>query len=76
VDDEFEMLAVDPKYAWEIVGIYRTPNDDVRLIELLAARTGLGYSIKQSIIGGDLNLPQVECKGVTEGMSVNQAYTN
>jgi hypothetical protein len=34
VDDEFKMLAVvvkgrDPKYAWEIVGIYRIPNEDI-----------------------------------------------
>ena len=79
VDDEFEILAVkvrgrDPKYAWEVVGIYRAPNEDIRVIEKLVARTGC--SMKQSIIGGDLNLPQVDWKGVTEGMSVSEAYIN
>jgi hypothetical protein len=38
VDDEFQILAVevkgsDPKYASEIVGIYRAPNEDTRVIE-------------------------------------------
>jgi hypothetical protein len=79
VDDEFEILAFeikgsDPKYTWEIVGIYRAPNEDIRVIEKLAARTG--FSIKHSIIGGDLNLPQVDWKGVTEGTSVTQACIN
>ena len=66
VDDEFEMTAVevkgsDPKCTWEIVGIYRAPNEDIRVIERLAARTGfLGNSMKRSIIGGDLNVPQVD----------------
>ena len=64
VDDEFEIIAVeikdsDPKCTWEIVGIYRTPNEATRVIEKLAARTGfLGNSTKHSIIGGDLNLPK------------------
>jgi hypothetical protein len=41
------------------------PNEDTRVIEKLAARTGFcGYSMKQSIIAGDLNLPQVDWKGV------------
>jgi hypothetical protein len=45
VDDEFEILAVevkgiDPKCTWEIVGIYRAPNEDIRVIEKLATRTG------------------------------------
>jgi hypothetical protein len=81
VDDEFDILAVeingsDSKYAWEIVDIYRTPNEDTRVIEKLAARTGfLGYSMKQSIIGY-LNLPQVDWKGVAEDMSGTQAYIN
>jgi len=34
VDDEFEITAVevkgsDPKCTWEIVGIYRAPNEDI-----------------------------------------------
>src|SRR5215510_1688769 len=32
--------------------------------------------MKQSIIGGDLNLPQVDWKGVAEGSSVTQAFIN
>ncbi|PNF22847.1 hypothetical protein B7P43_G18087 [Cryptotermes secundus] len=32
--------------------------------------------MKQSIIGGDLNLPQVDWKDVPEGISVAQAYIN
>jgi hypothetical protein len=82
MDNEFESLAVeikgsDPKYAWEIVGIYRAPNEDTWIIKKLDARTGfLGYSMKQSIIRGDLNLPQVGWKGVAEGMSGTQAYIN
>jgi hypothetical protein len=32
--------------------------------------------MKQSIIGGDLNLPQVEWKGVAEGHSVTQTFIN
>ena len=65
-EEDFEIIAVevrgrDPKYTWEIVGIYRAPNEDMRVIERLAARTGyLGNSTKRSIIAGDLNLPQAD----------------
>jgi hypothetical protein len=82
VDDEFEIIAVeikgsDPRCTWEIVGIYRAPNEDIWVIEKLAARTGfLGNSTKRSIIGGDLNLPQVDRKGIAEGGSVAQAFIN
>jgi hypothetical protein len=63
VEDEFEIITMkikgsDPKCTWEIVGIYRAPNEDTRGIEMLAAQTGfLGNSTKRSIIGGDLNSP-------------------
>jgi len=35
---DFEMIAVevkcrDPKFTWKIVGIYRAPNEDMRVIE-------------------------------------------
>jgi hypothetical protein len=45
VDDDFEIIVFevkgsDPKHTWEIVGIYRTPNEDIRVIERLADRTG------------------------------------
>ena len=56
-----EIKGSDPKCTWEIVGIYRAPNEDTWVIENLAARTGfLGNSANQSIIEGDLNLPQVD----------------
>ena len=37
-DEDFEMIAVevkdrDTKFSWEIVGIYRAPNEDMRVIE-------------------------------------------
>ena len=68
--DDFEIIAMevkgsDRKCTWEIIGIYRAPNEDMRVIETSAARTGfLGNYTKRSIIGGDLNLPQVDWKGV------------
>jgi hypothetical protein len=45
VDDDFEIIAVevkgsDLKDTWEIVGSYRAPNKDIRVIERLADRTG------------------------------------
>ena len=57
VDEDFEMIAIevksrDPKFTWEIVGIYRPPNDDMRVMERLAARTAYaGHFTKRSIIG-------------------------
>jgi hypothetical protein len=36
----------------------------------------LGNSVKHNIIGGDLNLPQVDWKWVAEGISVTQAFIN
>jgi hypothetical protein len=80
--DDFEIIAFevkssDPKDTWEIVGIYRAPNEDIRVIERLADHTGfLTNSMKQSIKGGDLNLPQVDWKGVAEDNSVTQAFIN
>ena len=72
-----EVKGSDPKCMWEIIGIYRAPNEDIRVIERLATRTGfLGNSIKQSIIGGDLNLPQVDWKRIAEGTSVTKAFIN
>jgi len=70
-----EVKDSDPKFTWEIVGIYRAPNEDIRVIEKVAARTGfLGYSMKRSITGGDLNLPQVDWKGIADSTSVTQAF--
>ena len=51
------MIAVEDKgrnlkFAWEVVGVYRAPNEEMRVIEILAARTGFtGNSTKPSIIG-------------------------
>jgi len=44
VDMDFEMMAVyvkamDPKYTWGIIGIYRAVNEDMLAIERLAPRT-------------------------------------
>jgi len=80
VDDDFEVISVevkgsDLKCAWEITCIYRAPNEDIRVIEKLAARTCFpGNSTKRRIIGGDLNLPHVDWKGVAEGASLTQAF--
>jgi hypothetical protein len=54
-DEVIEMTAVEvegnnPKFAWEVVGVYRAPNEDMRAIERLAARTGFtGNSTKCSM---------------------------
>jgi len=59
-----EVEGRDAKFTWEIVGIYRAPNEDMRVIERLAARTGCtGNSTKNSIIWGDLNLPYADWNG-------------
>jgi hypothetical protein len=56
--EDFEMIAVevkgmDPKYKWEIIGIYRAPNEDVLAVERLAARALVTRNLtKRSIIGG------------------------
>jgi len=55
-DEVFEMIAVEvkggnPKFSWEVVWVYRAPNEDIRVIERLAARTGFaGNSTKSSFI--------------------------
>jgi len=72
-DEVFEMIALEvkgrnPKFAWEVVGVCRAPNEDMRVIERLAARTGVtGNSTKRSIIGGDLNLPYADWNGNAGG---------
>ena len=78
----FEMIVVEvksrnPKFTWEVVGVYRAPNEDMRAIERLVARTGFtGNSTKRSIIGGDLNLPYVNWNGNAGGNSETQALIN
>ena len=72
VDEDYEMIAVevkgkDPKYMWEIIGIYRAPNEGMLAIERLTARSLSTRNLtKRSIIGGDLNLPQADWKGNAE----------
>jgi hypothetical protein len=81
-DENFGMIAVqvkgkDSKFTWEIVGIYRAPNGDMRAIEKLATRTGcLGKSMKRSIITGDLNLPYVDWNGNADCASRGQPFIN
>jgi hypothetical protein len=82
VDEDFEMIAVEvkgmnPKYTWEIIGIYRAPNEDMLAIERLAACTLLTRNLtKRCIIGGDLNLPQAVWNGDVEKASGFQALVN
>jgi hypothetical protein len=46
----------DPKFMWEIIGIYKALKEDTQVIERLVARTDyLGNSTKCSIIGEDGN---------------------
>jgi len=60
-DGDFEMIAgevkgIDHKYTWEIIGIYRAPNEDLLATGRLAVRTLPTRNLtKRSIIGGDLN---------------------
>jgi hypothetical protein len=82
VDKDFGMNAaevqgMDPKYTWEIIGIYRALYEDMRVIERLVARTRYTRnSTKHSIIGGDLNIAQKNWNGSVEGTSGNQAFIN
>jgi hypothetical protein len=49
----------------------------MRAVERLVARTGCTNNpAKRSIIGGDLNLPQVDWNGKAEGQNVSQALIN
>jgi hypothetical protein len=79
VDEDFEIIAIEikginPKSTWEIVGIYRVPNEDLFAIERLAARTGSTLNCtKRIIIGGDINLPRVDWKGIVGGNSGTQS---
>ncbi|PNF22858.1 hypothetical protein B7P43_G16578, partial [Cryptotermes secundus] len=84
VDEHFEMIAVevkgrDPKCTWEIEGIYRAPNEDMRVIERLAARADtLGNFTKSSIIVGDLNFPtpigMITCNSLVEVSTLLDVY--
>ena len=72
-----EVKGMDPKYTWEIIGIYRAPNEGMLAIERLTARSlPTRNSTKRSIIGGDLNLLQAEWKGNAEKANGFQACAN
>jgi hypothetical protein len=67
VDDfeliSFEVKGMDPKYACEFIGIYRTSNEDMFATVRLAARTLPTRNItKRSITDSDLNVPQADWK--------------
>jgi hypothetical protein len=82
VDDDYEIWAVevvgrDLKYKWEIIGIYRAPNEDMMSIEKLLVRISTTRNLtRQSIIGGDLNLPQAIWSGDAGKESGMQALVN
>ena len=62
---------------WEIIGIYRAPNEDMLAIERLATRTLPTRNLtKRSIIDGNFNLPQADWKGDAEKASGFQACVN
>jgi hypothetical protein len=81
-DKDFEMLAVEvksrnTKFVWEIVGIYRAPNEGMRALERLVVRTGFtGNSTKRSIVAGDINLPWANWKGNVGCSSEAQTLIN
>ena len=79
-DDVFEMIAIevigrDPKFTWEIIGIYTATNEDMRVVESLVVRTGYArnFSKRIIIIGGDLNLPCADWNGNACCNSADQA---
>ncbi len=73
-DLECEMIAVEvhgknDRDTWEIIGMYRPPGENMSILQKLVERTRVGIrENRQLIIGGDLNLPQIQWEGeVTEG---------
>ena len=60
-----EVKGMDSKYTCEIIGICRDSTVGMLAIARLAARTLPARNLtKRSIIGGDLNLPEDEWKGM------------
>ena len=78
----FDMIAAEVKgmdlnYTWEIVGVYRAPHEDRRVVAKLADRTGFSQnSTMRSFIGGDLNSFQAGWNENAEGISGTQAFIN
>jgi len=71
-----EVKGKDPKITWEIVGIYRAPNEDMRFFEKLTDWARLMGTMKRSIIGGDLNLPYADWNGHAEKPRGTQVFLN
>jgi len=82
MDEDFEIIAVEinsrnHKHTWDIVGLYRAPNDDMRVLERLVDRTFCARNPEKSrIIGGDLNLPRVDWNWNAEGNNPTQSLVN
>jgi hypothetical protein len=73
----FEVKGMDPKYACEIIGIYRAPNEDMLATVRLAARTLPTRKVtKRSITSSDLNLPQADWKGDAENVRGFEVIVN
>jgi len=74
VMEVLSVLKISSTYTWEIIGIYRAPNEDMLATERLAARTLPTRNLtKRSIVGGDLTLRQEDWNGDTEKASGFQA---
>jgi hypothetical protein len=72
-----EVKGMDPKHAWEIIGIYRAANEDMLAIESLAAHNLTTRNLtKRSFIGSDMHLTQTEWKGNAEKGSGFQTIAN
>jgi hypothetical protein len=72
-----EVKGRDPKITWKILGIYRAPNEEMRLFEKLPDWAGyMGRTTKRNVIGGDLNLPYADWNGHAEKSRGNQVFLN
>ena len=72
-----EVKGKDPKYTWEIIRIYRAPNEVMLATERLAARTLLTQNLtKRRSVDGDLDLYQADWKGDAEKASGFQTFVN
>jgi hypothetical protein len=81
MDDEFEILAFevkgsDPKYAWEIAGIYRAPNEDTGYQRTGCPNRIFGVYHETEHYKRRFKFTSVDWKGVEEGISVTQDYIN
>jgi hypothetical protein len=82
VDEVYEMIATevkgrDSKITREIVGIYRAPNEAMRLLERMANRTGyMRITTKLTVIGRDLNLPYADWIGQAEKSRETKIFLN